>query len=284
MKVKDILLGAHTSISGGLYKAIEEGEQIGCTAIQIFTKSSRSWFTSKLTLKEIEKFKETQKKSNIKIIVAHTSYLINLGSPNKDTEKKSINSLQQELTRCELLNIPYLVLHPGAHLKSGEELCLKKIAENLDLILKESTGKTMILLENTAGQGTNIGYKFEHLKQIRDMAKEKNKLGVCLDTCHVFSSGYDISSPEGYEKVITEFKKIIGLKNLKVIHLNDSKTELNSKKDRHENIGKGKIPLKIFNLIMNDKRLFKIPKILETPVNNFLEYKPELDLLKSMVK
>lgn len=284
MKSKTILLGAHTSISGGLYKSILEGEQIGCDTIQIFTKNSRSWFASKLNPEEIQKFKDTQKNSNIKIIVAHTSYLINLGSPDKEIEKKSITSLKQEFTRCELLNIPYLVLHPGAHLKSGENKCLEQIAKNLDTILKESTGKTMILLETTAGQGTNVGYKFEQLKQILDLANEKNKLGVCLDTCHIFSAGYDISTPEGYENVITEFKKIIGLKNLKVIHLNDSKTELNSKKDRHENIGKGKIPLKIFSLIMNDKRLKNIPKILETPVNNFLEYKPELELLKSMVK
>ncbi len=284
MGKKTIFLGAHTSISGGLYKAIEEGEKLGCTTIQIFTKSSRSWHASKLKEENILKFKETQKKSNIKTIIAHTSYLINIGSPNKDTEKKSIDALKLELERCQDLEIPYLVLHPGAHLKSGEEKCLEQISKNLDFVLKNASGKTMILLETTAGQGTNVGYKFEHLKEIRDKAKEKKKIGTCLDTCHIFSAGYDISTPTEYKKVIQTFDKIIGLKNLKAIHLNDSKTNLNSRKDQHENIGKGYIPLKTFSLIMNDKRLKKIPKILETPVKKVDEHKVEIDLLKDMVK
>lgn len=284
MKEKTILLGAHTSISGGFYKAIEEGEQIGCTAIQIFTKSGRSWFAKKITPEEINKFKETLKNSHIKTVIAHSAYLINLGSPKKETEEKSIAGLKLELERCEQLGIPYLVIHPGAHLKTGEEKCLKQIAKNLDSILKKHDGKTKILLETTAGQGTNVGYKFEHIKEILDLSKEKNKLGVCLDTCHIFSAGYDIGSPKGYKKVMEQFSKIIGIKNLKAIHLNDSKTELNSRKDRHENIGKGTIPISTFKLIMNDKRFEKIPKILETPVKIGNEYYEEIKLLKRMVK
>ncbi|MBU4269623.1 deoxyribonuclease IV [Candidatus Dependentiae bacterium] len=284
MKEKTILLGAHTSISGGLYKAIEEGESIGATAIQIFTKSSRSWFVKKLTEDEIIKFKEIHKKSKIKVIIAHSSYLINLGSPKKDIEKKSVLSLKQELDRCEELNIPYLVIHPGAYLDSDEQTCIKQISKNLDIILKNSIGKTKILLETTAGQGTNIGHKFEQLKTIYDNCEEKDKLGFCLDTCHIFSAGYDISTEPGYEKTIKDFSKILGLKNLYAIHLNDSKTELNSRKDRHENIGQGKIPKKTFSLIMNDKRLEKIPKILETPVEKTQDYEKEIVFLKSLVK
>ncbi len=283
MKKEKALLGAHVSIAGGFYKAIKRGEAIGCTAIQIFTKSGRSWFAKKITDEEADKFKQAQKNSTIKIVVAHTSYLINIGSNKPETEKKSVDALSVELNRCEKLGIPYLVLHPGAHTGAGEEECIKKIAENLDKVLSKSNGKTMILLELTAGQGTNVGYKFEHIKQICSLCKEKKHIGVCLDTCHIFSAGYDIS-PNGYKSVMDEYKKILGIRSLKVIHLNDSKTELGSRKDRHENIGKGKIPLKTFNLIMNDKDLTGIPKILETPVRDESGYVDEIKLLKKMVK
>ena len=284
MNKKIILLGAHISISGGFHKAIEKGEEIGCTAIQIFTKSGRSWFAKEITQQEIDKFQETLKKSSIKSVIAHSAYLINLGSPKKEIEQKSIKGLKLELERCDQLSIPFLVIHPGAHLKSGEEKCLEQIAKNLSDILKKHKGKTKILLETTAGQGTNVGYKFEHLQKILNLSKEKNKMGVCLDTCHIFSAGYDIGTTKGYEKVMSEFSKTIGLKNLKVIHLNDSKTNLNSRKDRHENLGKGTIPISSFRLIMNDKRFEKIPKILETPVTTGNEYYEEIKLLKKMVK
>lgn len=283
MKNETILIGAHVSIKGGLYKAIEEGERIGCNVIQIFTKSSRSWFAKKLTPIEIDEFKEAQKNSTIKTVVAHASYLINLGSPKKEIEEKSIQSLSDELFRCEKLNIPYLVLHPGAHLKNSIEDCIKQIAKNLEPILKKAS-KTMILLETTAGQGTNIGYTFEQLREIIDLSNEKNKLGVCLDTCHIFSAGYDISSKKSYDNVMSDFEKVIGFKNLKVIHINDSKTKFNSRKDRHANIGKGTIGLEAFKLIMNDKRLKNIPKILETPIINGDEHQKEIELLKKMVK
>lgn len=284
MNKKTILLGAHISISGGFHKTIEKGEEIGCTAIQIFTKSGRSWFAKKITQQEIDKFQETRKKSSIKSIIAHSAYLINIGSPKKEIEQKSIEGLKLELERCDQLDIPFLVIHPGAHLKSGEDKCLEQIAKNLDNILKKHKGKTKILLETTAGQGTNVGYKFEHLRKILNLSKEKNRIGVCLDTCHIFSAGYDIGTPKGYEKVIAEFSKTIGLKNLKAIHLNDSKTKLNSRKDRHENIGKGTIPISTFRLIMNDKRFEKIPKILETPVITGDEYDKEIKMLKQMIK
>jgi len=286
MAHKKILIGAHMSIAKGLYRAIEDGEKIGCTTIQIFTKSSRSWSAKKLTDQEIEKFKQTLKNSKeIKIVVAHSSYLINIGSPKKNLENKSIKALEEEFKRCEQLGIPYLVLHPGSHIGQGEKDCIKQIAKNLDKVLKQSKGKTKILLETTAGQGTNIGYTFEQIKKIRSFCKEKSKLGICLDTCHIFVAGYNISTPEGYKSVINKFIKILGLKSLKVIHLNDSKTSLNSKKDRHEDIGKGKIPLKTFSLIMNDKRFINIPKILETPAKQgYISYEKQIKKLKGMVK
>jgi len=283
MKEKGILVGAHISISDGFAKAIEYGEEIGCTAIQIFTKSSRSYSAKKITEEEIQAFKEAQKNSDIKCVVAHTAYIINIGSSKADTERKSVASLKEELSRCEQLGIPYLVLHPGSHLGAGEEKCIKKISKNLDIALAKSTGKTKILLETMSGQGTNIGYKFEQLKQIRDLCKHKKLIGVCFDTCHTYSAGYDFGTPQGYKETFKEFGKILGLTRLKAIHLNDSKTRLNSRKDRHENIGKGKIPPKAFELIMKDKRFAKIPKILETPVDEKLtQHKREIELLKKL--
>ncbi|MFH1644190.1 MAG: deoxyribonuclease IV [bacterium] len=276
-----LLLGAHITISKGLDKAIEIGQSIGCTAIQIFTKNNKSYFAKKLTKTEIENFKKTQKNSTIEKVVAHTSYLINICSKNPETENKSIASLKEELSRCEQLEIPYLVLHPGSHTGQGEKEGIKKIAKNLDMVLNSASGNTMILLETMAGQGTNLGYKFEQLKEIRDLCKHKKLIGFCFDTCHVYSAGYNIGTEKGYKKTIKEFDEILGLKNLKAIHLNDSKTELGSRKDRHANIGNGKIPKLSFQLLMKDKRFKKVPKILETPTDSDLkEYKEELTLLK----
>ncbi|MBD3231206.1 deoxyribonuclease IV [Candidatus Dependentiae bacterium] len=284
MSKKEILLGAHVSIAGGIYKAITRGEEIGATVIQIFTKSSRSWTAKKLTSNEIQKFKDNWKNSKkIQQVVAHTSYLINLAAKNHSLEKKSIKSLSLELKRCEELGIPYLVLHPGSLVGQTEEEGIKKISQNLDSILKNSKGKTSIVLETTAGQGTSIGHTFEQLKKIRLACKEKNKVGVCIDTCHIFAAGYDISTKKGYHKVMKKFEKILGKKVLKVIHLNDSKGDLGSKIDRHANIGKGKIPKQTFSLIMNDKRFFTIPKILETPVQQEKDFVNEIKLLKKMI-
>lgn len=285
MAKKEILLGAHVSISGGMYKSILRGEEIGATAIQIFTKSSRSWFAKKFSSIEVEKFKDAWKKSKIvKKVVAHTSYLINLAAKNLEIEQKSIKSLAAELERCEDLGIPFLVLHPGALVGQTEEEGIKKISKNLDLVLKKSKGITSIALETTAGQGTNIGYTFEQLKNIKSQCKEKNKIKICLDTCHIFAAGYDISTKKGYNEVINNFEKILGKTTLKIIHLNDSKGNLGSRIDRHANIGKGNIPKQTFSWIMNDKRFENIPKILETPSQNIIDYIPEIKLLRKMVK
>lgn len=279
------LLGAHISAAGGLHKSIDRAEEIGCTTMQIFTKNNKAWFAPEITKEEAELFKKAYKESKLARIMVHTSYLINIASANESVERKSIAALKHELHRCEQLEIPYLILHPGSHLGAGDEKGIKKISKNLDLVLEKATGKTKILLETMAGQGTNIGYKFGQLSEIIDSCSSKKLLGVCLDTCHIFNAGYDISTKESYQKVIKDFYKEIGIKRLEAIHLNDSETELNSRKDRHANIGEGVIPMKTFELIMNDKRLEKIPKVLETPTDAAGKiHEREIKLLKKLVK
>jgi len=281
-KINLPLLGAHMSISGGLHKAIEKSEAIDGTTMQIFTKNSKSWFGKKISKTDEELFKQTLKQSKLSKIMAHASYLINLASKNPTTERKSVASLKHELHRCEQLEIPYLVLHPGSHVGQGEEVGIKKIIKNLDKVLETANGKTKILLETMAGQGTNLGSTFEQLKEILKGCKYKKLLGVCLDTCHIFVAGYSLKNEIEYKKTFEKFIKIIGIRKLNAIHINDSKTDFFSKKDRHENIGKGKIPLKIFRLIMNDKRLEKIPKVLESPDPKL--YEIEIKKLKSFYK
>ena len=269
-KKHSLLLGAHMSMAGGIHLAIERGESIGCTAIQLFTKSNRQWHAKPLTHEEITLFKDAWKQSSIQSVVTHATYLINIGSPDKEIEKKSMDALAMELARSSSLDIPYLVLHPGSHINSDEESCLQRISDNLNTLLKKAPNIT-ILLETMAGQGTNIGYTFEHLAQIIKLSDFKNQLGVCLDTCHVFAAGYDFRTEKTYKAMWEQFDKTIGLKKLKAIHLNDSKEELGSRVDRHTDIGKGKIGLKAFELLVNDPNFFDIPKILETPKNGLTE-------------
>jgi len=281
---KKILIGAHLSISGGLEKSAERAASIGCTTMQIFTKNNKAWFGKTIDEEEAKLFRKAVKSAGLSKIMAHCSYLINLASAKREVEQKSVAALKHELHRCEQLGIPYLVLHPGSHLGAGVEKGIKKVVKNLATVLKTASGKTTILLETMSGQGTNIGATFEEIKEIYKNCEYKKLLGVCLDTCHIFAAGYDISTPEEYEKTIKKFQRIIGLSRLKAIHINDSKTECGSKKDRHENIGKGEIPIEAFKLIMQDKRLSKIPKILETPsADGMTEYKREVRRLKGFV-
>lgn len=281
---KTALIGAHISIAGGFELAIERAESIGATAIQIFTKSSRTWFEKPISQQSAQLFKDALKKSSVQIVVAHSAYLINIGSPNKKTEAGSCNSLLNELQRCEALGLPFLVLHPGSHLGSGEEPCIERIAKNLDLVLAQHTGSTKILLETMAGQGSNIGSTFEQLSYIRDLAKEKRRIQFCLDTCHIFAAGYDLRSTTSYKEVMKQFDRIIGFDLLKIIHLNDSQEPFDSHKDRHADIGKGHIPLTVFKELMNDSRLQDVPKILETPAEGGLEdYRHQIDILRRMI-
>lgn len=262
----NVLLGAHMSVAGGVDKAILRGEKLGCTTIQMFTKNNNQWKSKPFSENEIEKFILLSRKSNINPIFAHTSYLINLASHNKINFRKSYESLIDEMQRCEILKIPYLVMHPGSTLGKDVKTGINIISDALNKIFSEKKeSMLMICLETTAGQGYNIGYRFEQIAEIIEKTSEENRLGVCLDTCHIFAAGYDIRDEKSYNKTFREFDTIIGIKRLKIIHINDSKRELGSRVDRHEHIGKGLIGVKAFDLIMNDRKLKSIPKILETP-------------------
>lgn len=280
------LLGAHVSISGGVSKAVERAEKLGFTAMQIFTKNNNRWFSKPIDETEAERFRLLLKNSQIKFVVSHSSYLINLCAKNHDTLKKSRASLIDELNRCEILNIPYLNFHPGAHGGQGEKEGIKIIAESINIAHSETKNfQVKSMLELTAGQGTNLGYRFEHIAEIIDLVKDKNRMAVCIDTAHIFAAGYDIRTPEAYEKTMSEFDKVIGLDKLKLLHMNDSKKELGSRKDRHEHIGKGFIGLEGFANIMNDKRIENVPKILETPKGKEqTEDIENLKTLKSLIK
>ena len=282
-KKHTLLLGAHMSIAGGLDKAISRGESIGCTTIQIFTKNNRQWAAKKLSHAEINSFKAAAEKSPIKSIVAHATYLINLGSSNKDTEKKSIEATKEELKRCDALNIPYLILHPGSHVKTDEESCINQVSDNLNRIFKATSGKTMLLLETMPGQGTGICYRFEQIAEIYKQSKFKKRLGVCFDTCHTFVAGYDFRTKTTYEKMWKNFDQIIGIKHLKIIHVNDSKRLLGSRVDRHADIGKGKLGLNSFRLIFNDERFFDVPKILETPKETLNDDLKNMKVIKKLL-
>lgn len=263
---KEVLIGAHISISQGLHRAPAEGRKIGANVIQIFTANQRQWKAKKIEPKEAQLFEEALAENNISHVMSHNSYLINLGSPRKAVLGKSIKAFTEELERCHMLKIPYLTFHPGAALNSSEEICLDTIITSLLEIEKiANQGTTRLLLETTAGQGSNVGYKFDHLGYIISEIGKKIPLGVTIDTCHIFAAGYDIRTEEGWEKTLKEFDEKIGLENLFAFHLNDSMQPLGSKKDRHEMLGKGKIGLECFKFLMRSKKTKHLPKYLETP-------------------
>lgn len=280
-----LLLGAHMSIEGGFDKAIDRGKSIRCTTIQIFTKSNTQWRAVPLKKSVIEDFRIKKEESGISPVFGHNCYLINLASNDKEIYKKSMETLLAELSRCETLGIPFLVMHPGSHMGAGEKEGMKRIAESLDEIFDKITNyKVQIALETTAGQGRNVGYRFEQIAEIIGLMKYKKRAGVCLDTCHIFAAGYDIRDKKSYEKTIDEFDRIIGIGRLMAIHMNDSKKELGSRVDRHWHIGKGFIGLEAFRLIMNDERFRKIPKVLETPKEaDMKEDVMNLRVLKSLL-
>jgi len=260
-----MLLGAHMSISGGIEKSIIRGQSIGCRAIQIFTKNASQWRARSLREEEVRLFKELGTTSGM-LVFAHTSYLINLASPNPEMRSKSIDSFLLELERCALLGLPFLVTHPGAHLGAGENTGLTRITGALKEICSRTEGQAVtILLENTAGQGSTLAGCFEHLAEIMEKSSHPNRLGVCFDTCHAFAAGYDLRTPDSYGRVFERFDSLIGLKKIKAIHLNDSRGGLGSRLDRHEHIGLGQLGLEPFRLLLNDPRFHNLPMILETP-------------------
>jgi len=280
----EILVGSHISTAGGLHLAIERGQSIGATAIQIFTKSNRQWNASKITDHEAQLFKDAWKVSTIQSIVVHAAYLINIGSKELETAKKSAKALLDEVRRCEQLGIKYLILHPGSHLGAGEEKGIEQIAHYLDEVLEQAQGHVTILLETMAGQGTNMGHSFEQLQSMRAQSKHKRHVGFCLDTCHVFCAGYNLATEADYEDMMKKFGSILGFEHLYAIHVNDSLKPHGSRLDRHAPLGEGKIPLNIFKLMMNDKRLVDVPKILETPSDPEMRlWAKEIKMLRGMV-
>jgi len=273
------LLGAHMSIEGGLEKAILRGDSLGCATIQLFTKNASRWEERTLEKSEISLFRETRKRTGIGPVISHAGYLINLASPDREIYLKSLNAMVNEIRRCEQLGIDLLVLHPGHHRGAGDERGIARAVEALNTIHAETTGAPVkIALETTAGQGTCLGSSFEQIARIMEGVKETSRLAFCLDTCHVFVAGYDLRTKENYHDLFRRIDSTIGKENLMVIHLNDSKREMGSRVDRHENIGAGMIGEGVFRLIMGDSSLAGIPKIIETPAD--LE---NLRFLKSFV-
>ncbi|XP_022316467.1 uncharacterized protein LOC111120090 [Crassostrea virginica] len=281
---KEKFVGGHVSISGGLYKAVLEAEEMGSRAFGMFLHSQRQWASKPLADKDAEKFKETCTEYGFHpdMIIPHGSYLMNCGSPDSESLRKSRDLLLEELQRCEKMGLTRFNFHPGSTCgKISLEESLDRIGESVNQALKKTKGVT-VLIENMCCQGYTIGGKFEELKEIIDRIHDKTRIGICLDTCHMFAAGYDISTEKGFHNMMEEFDRVVGLQYLKALHLNDSKGKVGNKLDRHENIGKGEIGLESFRRIMNDHRLSRIPMILETPCPNDDTYEKEVKVLYSL--
>ncbi|MDY0342613.1 MAG: deoxyribonuclease IV [Lentimicrobium sp.] len=276
-------IGAHVSASGGVENAPLNAAALGAKAFALFTKNQRQWKAAPLTQESIEAFKKNcnDKGFSPEYILPHDSYLINLGHPGKDEIQKSRDAFLDEMQRCEQLGIPLLNFHPGSHLNQiSVEDSIKRIAESINMTLDKTKG-VIAVIENTAGQGTNLGHTFEQIRAMIDLVDDKSRAGVCLDTCHTFTAGYDLISEEAYEKTFSDFDNIIGFKYLKGIHLNDSKKPLGSRVDRHDSIGKGFLGNEVFKRMMNDKRFDNMPIILETPDETL--WAEEIRLLYEMI-
>lgn len=259
--------GAHVSASGGVENAVRNAKAIGATAFALFTKNQRQWLAPELTTAQIDTFKRAMSEAGYSAmqVLPHDSYLINLGHPDDDGLEKSRESFFEEMRRCELLGLDRLNFHPGSHLKRiDEEGSLRRIAESINLALERTQGVTAVL-ENTAGQGSNLGYRFEHLAYIIDRVEDKSRVGVCLDTCHSFAAGYDLRTPEACAATFEEFDKIVGFNYLRGMHLNDAMRSLGSRIDRHSPLGDGEIGWECFKYIAQDSRFDNIPLVLETP-------------------
>lgn len=274
-------VGAHVSASGGVFNAVQNALDIGAKAFALFTKNQRQWAAKPLDDETVEKFKNALSASGIlpRHILPHDSYLINLGHPEDEAREKSMDAFLDEAQRCELLGLEKLNFHPGSHLgKISEDECLQRIADAINKTIAQTKSVKMVI-ENTAGQGSNLGWRFEHLAQIIDKVEDKSRVGVCIDTCHMFSAGYDIRTREAYDKSWSEFDKIVGFNYLMGMHINDSKAKFGSHVDRHHSLGKGEIGLDAFRFIMNDERMDDIPLILETIDESI--WKEEIVLLYS---
>lgn len=280
-----LLLGTHVSVAGGMHTAFERATQVGCTTMQVFVKNASQWKAKPLSALDIQSYKTAGAGATVSPVVAHSAYLINLCAVQPQTLERSRNAYEEELRRCEALDIMGLVLHPGAHLGAGEDTGVRRIAESLNDIHARTPGfRTLTLLETTAGQGTTLGSTFAQLRRILDGTTDPGRIGICLDTCHVFASGYDIRTPHGWERMLDDFDSTLGLERLILIHVNDSKKDLGSHVDRHEHIGLGRIGLEGFRFLMNDARLAAIPKILETEKSEDMhEDRENMDRLRSLI-
>lgn len=260
------ILGAHMSAAGGCHKAVEIAHAAGCDCVQVFTKNNNQWTAKPLTPDDAERFRKALKSLAISDPLAHDSYLINLASPDAALWKKSVDAFIVELQRAEQLGIPYVVTHPGSFTSSSEEAGIAAVITALDEVHAQTRGlKAQCLLETTAGQGTNLGWRFEHLAAMLEGVRDPDRLGVCFDTCHVFAAGYPFGNPQDYRKTFKEFDNLIGIDRIKAFHLNDSVRELGSRVDRHAAIGGGKLGLEPFRLLLADRRFRKVPMYLETP-------------------
>ena len=281
------LLGAHVSIAGNIHNALRRGCELHCTTIQIFTKNANQWKERLIERTDGLSFQALQKELGIAPVIYHASYLINLASPFKELYRRSIDAVVREVRRCETLGIPYLVIHPGSHTGCGEERALELLVQAFDEIHRQILPSSLtILLEISAGQGSSMGYRLEQIARIIDSVKESKRIGFCLDTCHALVAGYEFRTNSTYQRFIGDIDAIIGLEKLRVIHLNDSKTECGSKVDRHEHIGKGTIGERPFGWFMRDERLRNIPKIIETPglSKDMGNDRMNLDLLRKLAR
>lgn len=277
-------LGAHESVAGGLHLAFDHIEKVGGEALQIFTRNQRQWNPKPVTEEERQLFADSWKKHASMPVASHASYLVNLASAKPELVQKSIAAFAEELKRCDLLQIPYVVMHPGSHGGDGVETGLTRFITNLDLALEAADNQVMVLLETTAGQGTGLGSRFEELATIIKGSKYPEKLGVCVDTCHIFAAGYDIRSPETYQETMDSFEQLVGIDRIRFFHLNDSKKGLGSRVDRHEHIGEGEIGLEGFRNLLNDPRFGDHPMTLETPKGKDLqEDRDNLKTLRSLL-
>jgi deoxyribonuclease-4 len=260
------VFGAHRSIGGGFENAFQSGRAVGCACLQIFVKNQRQWRADPLTEDQIARYRAAEGETGLAPVIAHASYLLNLASPDERQRRKSVVGLIDELERCEALGVSALAIHPGAHMDDSLEAGIDRVAKSLSKVHGACPGyRCMVLLETTAGQGSAIGWRFDHLAEILDRTVDPDRLGICLDTCHLFAAGYDFRTPEGYAAMMDELESVIGLAKVKCIHVNDSKREAGSRIDRHEHIGKGRIGKKGFIHFVNDRRFAGMPMIIETP-------------------
>lgn len=281
MKHHDCFIGAHTSTSGGLHNAIIEAHAIGANTFQCFTSNQKRWIGRQITDEDLSLWNQTLAQYPMQYIMSHDSYLINLGAYSDDVLEKSLKAFSDELMRCQTLNISFLNFHPGAYTEGSEEACLKKIVHSLKKMAHlAEKGNTRLLIEATAGQGTTVGYCFEHLGFLVDQLKDILPIGVCIDTCHIFAAGYDVRTKKAWDETLEAFDTKVGLKHLYALHVNDSMKPFGSRKDRHASLGEGEIGLEGFKAMMQDERLKKIPKYLETPEGPDV-WKKEIALLKS---